>query len=65
MDGSKDINKYYQEYDGCCGTCHYWTKDGKGYSCMCFDSPFAADWTDAEDECNHYITKRGVKLCEM
>ena len=50
MDGSKDVNKYYQEYDGCCGTCHYWTKDGKEYSCMCFDSPFAADWTDAEDE---------------
>lgn len=62
MDTTRDIerDRYYEEYRDCCGTCHYWTKDGKGHSCMCFDSPFAADWTDEDDGCNHYIIKRGI-----
>lgn len=58
-------NEYYQKYQNCCGTCHYRTKDGKGYSCMNFNSPFAADWVDIEDGCNHYVEKRRVQVCEM
>ena len=54
-----DIDRYYQEYQGCCGTCHYYTKEDKGrYSCMCMDSPFAADWVDAEDGCDCYTERR-------
>ena len=51
-------NKYYQKYQGCCGTCHYWTEEDNGYSCMCLDSPFAADWMDAEDGCDCYAERR-------
>lgn len=61
MDTRRDIeiDRYYQEYQGCCGTCHYYTKEDKGRcSCMCMDSPFAADWMDAEDGCDCYIERR-------
>lgn len=51
-------NEYYKKYQGCCGTCHYWTEEDNGCSCMCLDSPFAADWTDAEDDCDCYIERR-------
>lgn len=49
------------ENEGQCATCHYWTEDGKGHSCMNFNSPFAADWTDEDDGCNSYTPKRGGK----
>ena len=55
-----EFAKYLEDYEGKCGTCHYWKKDGNGYSCMCFDSPFAADWTDIDDDCSHYILAREV-----
>lgn len=48
------------ENEGQCATCHYWTEDGKGHSCMNFNSPFAADWTDEDDGCSSYTPKRGM-----
>lgn len=61
MDTQRDIDqeKYKDEHEGMCGTCHYWQKDGKGHSCMNLNSPFAADWTDEDDECGHYVPRRG------
>lgn len=56
-----DIDKWFEEYQNCCGTCHYYTKEEKGHSCMCMDSPFAADWVDPEDGCNHYVMTRKVR----
>ena len=56
-----DTQEWIDEHDGQCGTCHYWTEDGKGYSCMNFNSPFAADWTEEDDSCGSYTPKRGGK----
>ena len=56
-----DTQEWIEEHDGQCATCHYWTEDGKGHSCMNFNSPFAADWTEEDDECSHYVAKRGVR----
>ena len=47
-----------EDYEGMCGSCHYWHEEEKGHSCMCLDSIFAADWTDADDSCNKYVPKR-------
>lgn len=62
MDTPNEIarDEYIQEHLGCCATCHYWQKDGKGHSCMNFESPFAADWMEAEDGCNKHILKRNI-----
>ena len=49
-----------EEYE-CC-TCHYWHKEDKGHSCMCLDSIFAADYTEADDSCGHWTVKRGVRI---
>lgn len=57
-----NVEKDNQEYQDCCGTCHYWIKEEKGHSCMCLDSIFAADWTDKDDSCSHYTIKRGIKI---
>ena len=46
------------EPDGQCKTCHYWEEDGNEHSCMCFESPFAADFTEEDDNCSHYTPKR-------
>lgn len=54
------MNEWIDELEGMCGTCHYWTKEETGHSCMCLDSPFAADWTEEDDECSHYVPKRRV-----
>lgn len=64
MDTTMDIRRdqWIIDHQGMCGTCHFWTKESKGHSCMCMDSPFAADWVDAEDGCNHHITKRGMLI---
>ena len=51
-------HKYCQDYEGLCGTCHYCTQEDEGYSCMCLDSPFAADWIELDDECNCYAERR-------
>ena len=59
MDTEKE--KWFEEYQGCCGTCHYYTKEEKGYSCMCMDSPFAADWVEPDDDCSHYTMTRKVR----
>lgn len=64
MDTQRDIeiDRYFQEYEGCCGTCHYYTKEDKGkHSCMCMDSPFAADWVEPEDGCSRYVLTRKVR----
>ena len=62
MNTQRDLEKehYITEYEGLCGTCHYWTKDGKEHSCMCFSSPFAADWTDEDDSCGYYTARRSI-----
>lgn len=64
MDTQRDIerDRYFQEYEGCCGTCHYWTKEDNGkHSCMCMESPFAADWMDNSDGCDYYCERRRTK----
>lgn len=64
MDTQRDIeiDRWYQEYEGCCGTCHYYTKEDNGkHSCMCMDSPFAADWVEPEDGCSRYVLTRKVR----
>lgn len=62
MDTPREIaqENYIMDHIGQCGTCHYWHNEGKGHSCMNFDSPFAADWCDEDEGCDHWIAKRNI-----
>lgn len=62
MDSRIEIarDQWIQNHIGMCGTCHYWQEEDKGNSCMNYNSPFAADWTDAEDGCKYHVLKRNI-----
>ena len=51
-----------EQYEGMCGTCHYWRKEGKEHCCMNYESIFAVEYMEATDGCNCYTLKRNIHL---